>query len=184
MKMNEPLWNPKKTKTYYRAQLRKSFNVIKYHIEFFTYCHLGQSYLDEQYFSRTNNRFKSQEIDSKFSTGYDSILAIILANKMLKDYVENLISTQGPDCRGNSGITWTAKKAYLVELIYALHKAEAFNNGNAELKQIATLFENHFNVTLGNFYRHFQEIGIRKSGRTTFIDLLKKKLEQRFDEDI
>jgi len=86
-----------------------------------------------------------------------------------------------PDLIGNSSLTWTAKKAYLVELIYALHALMR----SIMVKQnqaIANLFESLFNVSLGNFYRHFSEIGIRKSGQTNFIDQLKERLEQKMDE--
>ena len=79
-------------------------------------------------------------------------------------------------------LNWTGTKASLIELIYSLHGVDAINNGNVDIKQIATLFEGLFNIKLGNWYRHFQEIRLRKNGRTNFIDQMKKNLEERLDD--
>lgn len=77
---------------------------------------------------------------------------------------------------------WTGSKASLIELVYALQCGGVFNNGNADLKQIATYFEQAFDVELGNYYRVFQDFRIRKNSRTQFIDELKKVLEKRMDD--
>jgi len=79
-------------------------------------------------------------------------------------------------------LTWTTKKAYLIELIYALQEVGAFNNGIAGVKQIACLFENLFHVSLGNCYRHCVEIRKRKNGKNIIIDMMKARLEQRLDD--
>lgn len=79
-------------------------------------------------------------------------------------------------------LTWTGPKASLIESIYTLHSVEVFNRGKADIKLIASAFETLFNVSLGNCYRVIQEIRIRKSGRTNFLDQLKKKLQERIDE--
>jgi len=78
-------------------------------------------------------------------------------------------------------LLWTAPKAALIELLYSLHSAGVFNDSNAEIGQIARYLQTAFGVDLGNYYRAFQEIRIRKSGRTNFIDMLKKKLVERMD---
>jgi hypothetical protein len=79
-------------------------------------------------------------------------------------------------------LLWTGTRAALVELLFGLHAAGVFNNSNASLAQIARYFETMFGMELGNFHRAFQEIRNRKSGRTNFIDSLKKKLVERMDE--
>lgn len=182
LKMAEPSGDTTCLKTYYYQQIEKLNQYILTNKEFYTYCLSGATHLDEVYFTIRKDSFLPPDTDAHFSTGYDHILASILANRMLKEYIEGLIKNLNTDPNTNSPLTWTTKKAYLVELIYALHAVEAFNGGKAEIKQIAALFENLFNVNLGNFYRHFSEIGIRKSGQTNFIDQLKLRLEQKFDE--
>ena len=122
-------------------------------------------------------------MDAKFSTGYDNILARILAFQLLKDY----FLKQSKDLLGDSplesaNLKWTGTKTALIELIYALQSAETINNGSADIKQIADSFERLFNINLGNYYRHFQEIRLRKSGKATFLNSMKEKFIQRLDE--
>ena len=66
--------------------------------------------------------------------------------------------------------------------MYALQRKGCFNNGQAEIKEIAEFFEQTMDIDLGNYYRTFQEIRIRKSGRTNFLDQLKTVLIQYMDE--
>ena len=182
MKLSEPV-DHERLKFHYFDQLSKQQEFVKAHQEFYIYCVSGSTHFDEQYFTRGKAIFRAPDIDTRFSTGYDNTLARILASHLIRGRVEKLIKRLVDDS-GISPLKWTAKKADLVELIYALHKVEAFNDGKVEIKQIANLLENLFNVTLGNFYRHFQEISLRKGGRTTFIDRLKDKLEQRLNEKL
>lgn len=167
-------------KAYYHQEMESLDQYLLANRAFYTYCLSASTDLDEVYFTIRKDAFLPPDTDAHFSTGYDNVFAVILANQMLKEYVTGLIKNLDGDA--SSPLTWTTKKAYLVELIYALHAVDAFNGGKAEIKQIANLFENLFNVSLGNFYRHFTEIGIRKTGRTNFIDQLKEKLEKRLDE--
>lgn len=81
----------------------------------------------------------------------------------------------------SSSIRWTATKAALVELAYALKATGAINNGNSSIRDIATHLEQAFQQDLSQFYRTFQEIRIRKNSRTTFLDRLKQKLEGWMD---
>lgn len=83
--------------------------------------------------------------------------------------------------QGRNAIKWTAPKAALVELAYALKASGAINNGNASIRDIATHLEQAFQMDLSQFYRTFQEIRIRKNSRTTFLDRLKEKLEKWMD---
>jgi hypothetical protein len=182
LKMNEPSGELSVIKEYYYSELNRLQEYLVGHKEFYAYCLSGSTELDELYFLSRPGTFLSPDSDTRFSTGYDGILAQILANQLIREYVEAIIKNLSSDPGTTSPLTWTTKKAYLVELIYALHGVKAINDGKAEIKQIASLFENLFNVSLGNFYRHFTEIGIRKTGRTNFIDQLKEKLEKRLDE--
>lgn len=182
LKMAEPSGDTTCLKTYYYQQMEELNQYILMNKEFCAYCLSGATDLDEVYFTIRKDAFLPPDTDAHFSTGYDKVLAVVLANRMLKEYLNGLIKKLEGDHHANSPLTWTTKKIHLVELIYALHAVEAFNGGKAEIKQIAGLFESLFNVSLGNFYRHFSEIGIRKSGQTNFIDQLKARLEQKFDE--
>src|SRR6266850_3502516 len=117
LKINEPIADQERVKVYYRNELRKFQAVVKANLEFYLYCLSGSTYLDEQYFTRDKTRFKAPDLDTQFSTGYDHILARILANQLIRENVERTIRNLGSEQAGNSPLTWTTKKAYLVELI-------------------------------------------------------------------
>ena len=67
-------------------------------------------------------------------------------------------------------------KTDLVELIYALHSSGVINNGNVEIKTIATAFQEIFNIDPGNYYHGFIEMRTRKTNQTKFLDKLKDNL--------
>jgi hypothetical protein len=60
----------------------------------------------------------------------------------------------------------------------------SLNHGNADVKDIITELEYLFNVQLGNFYRTYFDMGIRKKSRTPYLDSLKETLERRMDEGL
>lgn len=184
LKIDEPIGNREKLLDFYHHELNHIQDFIKKNPEFHRYCLTNSTHLDEQYFTREHNSTQSPDVDEKFSTGYDTTLAILLANQMLKDYLLSAIKKVGAEADDGSLslLTWTDPKTALIELIYALQSVEAFNNGKADIKQIASSFESLFNTSLGNYYRVFQEIRIRKNGKTNFLDLLKNKFIQRMDE--
>jgi len=181
VKVNEPSGDREVLKAYYHSVLKdlQSYRVV--HKDFLAYCLSGATDLDDVYFLRRNQLLADPTVDSQFSTGYDEILARLLSNRLVTEHVDGQIARLDAGTTA-SPLTWTTKKAYLVELVYALHEAQVFNEGRAGIKEIAALFENQFNTSLGNYYRHFAEITVRKTNRTNFLDLLKAKLTKRLDE--
>ena len=184
LKIDEPIGNREELLDFYHRELNHIQDFIKKHSEFNLYCLTNSAHLDEQYFTREHNLTRSPDVDEKFSTGYDTTLAILLANQMLKEYLLSAIKKIGTEADDGtlSSLNWTGPKTALIELIYALQSVEAFNNGKADIKLIASSFESLFNTSLGNYYRVFQEIRIRKNGKTSFLDQLKNKFIQRMDE--
>lgn len=190
-----PLSSIDDEKNFYLSELKK---ISEYEIEnkeFLSYYRANSTLFDEAYFIRKEPdswlllNFDSFETDMRFTTFYDlkisKILACELLTQFIKDAITKLETVRGcdRDYSGNvSKIKWTAPKVYLIELLYALQSAGSLNNGTIDLKNLASLFENMFDVDLGNFYRVFQEIRIRKQSRTTFIDHLKIHLIKRMDD--
>jgi len=181
LRVNEPLNGVDTLKTYYYRELDLLQDFIRAHQEFYRYCISDSSQLDEQYFIRENATTDCIDIDCRISTGYDTTLAMIQANQMVKKHIHNLIKTISSEY-SESTLLWTGTKTALMELIYALQSVDMINNGKADIKQLATSFETLFNINLGNYYRYMQEMKLRKNGRTNFIDLMKEKLCQRLDD--
>lgn len=147
--------------------------------EFYEYCMTNSTFLDRHYFLRNNQTHKLIDRDEKFSTGHENKLARILANELVKKNILKLLENSGDE---TPALTWTGSKTDLIELMYALQSVHAFNNGSADLKQIASSFERYFNIGLGNYSRVLQDIRLRKSGQTNFLDELTDKLQQKLSQ--
>lgn len=179
---------------YLKKAAAKLFYFYEKHRDFYQYYRAGYTYLDDKYFTRSKDNIISLkweyglDTDPNFTTGQDFIVAKIEGNEKLRVYIENALTELQPE-RGLvenkvypvKKLVWTASKASLLELVYGLQSVKAFNNGNAELQQIATYFEKLFDVKLGNYHRAFQEIRERKKNRTQFLDDIKRRLIEKMD---
>lgn len=164
---------------YYRV-LQRLQNFARKHQAFYEYCMAGSTYLDTNYFTRNRQNIASVDQDEKFTTGFDKMLAKVLAHELIKQFVLAAIRKLQED-RSNSSscpIPWTGSKIAIIELIYALHATGVLNYGKSNVKQIALCFEEVFSIDLSNYARMFSEIKIRKSGQTNFLDQLKDRLSQ------
>ena len=194
-----PLGYSETVKNYYLKELEKINDFFKANSEFYSYYRSGATSLDELYFIRKEPdswlllNFEDYETDTLFTTIYDQKLAKILAFKLVSEFLnssikelektnESLNDTNENQKSKTNQINWTGPKVALVELLYALQSAGSFNNGTIDLKDLASHFEFYFNIDLGNYYRMFQDMRIRKINRTTYLDLLKGRLIQRMDE--
>lgn len=81
-------------------------------------------------------------------------------------------------------LTWTDSKAALVELAYALYSRGSANYGKADIKEIISELEYIFNIHLGNFYRTYLDMAIRKKSPTPFLDSLKESFVRKRDEGL
>lgn len=182
---------------YYCSELDLLTIFFNQNLTFYQYYRTNASYLDDKYFLRGKRDIQiivdnsCFEADPQFSTSYDFKVAKILANELLKIFLtermqelnkETLLKRiqRSPlDC----GLTWTGKKAALVEIIYALETSGNFNKGNTDVKTIAACFEASFNVDLGDFYHIYMELKGRKINRTRYLDILQKNLIRRMEEE-
>jgi len=194
-----PFGDTATVKNYYLKELEKINDFFKANSEFYSYYRSGATSLDEFYFTRKEPdpwlllNFEDYETDPNFTTIYDQKIAKILALKLVSEFLhtsikkldianENLNERKENQIPNSIQINWTGPKVALVELLYALQAAGSFNYGNVDLKDLANHFESYFNIDLGNYYRMFQDIRIRKINRTTYLDLLKGRLIERMNE--
>ena len=182
----------KQKQRHYKAALAKLTTCFRENLEFYKYYRSGNHCLDDKYFVRgrydvrlTLDSFYFQA-DRRFSPSHDYKVARILANELIKAYVEKRLSDLKPH-QGNAvqainhSQKWTGSKVPLTELIYALHAEGAFNNGASELKDITTFFESAFQIDLGHYHRTFLDIRSRNTERTKFLSTLRDKLILRMD---
>lgn len=153
------------------------------HRDFYQYCLSGATHLDKHYFLRAEAHHLNINLDPDFSTGYDMVLAAILADSLLREHLlEKLGRSQDDMTTKSIKLSWTASKADLVELIYALHQAGSINGGNADIGQIASTFESIFNIELGNYYRTYTDIRMRKKNVAVFLEKLQNDFMRKVND--
>ncbi len=164
--------------------------------EFIKYIKTHSTHFDELYFTR--KKYKDLFLndcsviihDAKLCTSYDYLLAEVIAFELLALHIENRIDNLNQSCaistnKFNSNLHWTAKKVDLIELIYALHEAKVFDNGEADIKEITHVFEKAFQIELEDkVYGSFGDIKKRKTNQTRFLSHLQKVLETKIENDL
>ena len=194
IEMKKPNGGNKILKKYYNNELLKLKAFFDNELEFYQYFRSGSTYLDYKYFLRGEFDIKLAldsyyfESDMSFATSHDFKVATILANDLIELYLENQLlmlenneNSEKSQRKPNVKLTWTGSKVALVELMYALHTEGVFNNGAADLKEIAEYFEHVFEIDLGQYRRAFLEIRARKSDKTKFLTTLNEGLFKRME---
>ncbi|WP_057937919.1 RteC domain-containing protein [Algoriphagus resistens] len=171
--------------------LQKQYSPLRIYCQryqlLYEYWCLGRSGFDMDLFVRSErNRTlmltSPLPIGDAYTTPAGKVVARFRAYKELHGFLDKEIAhLKNRKERESHSFKWTATKAALVELAYALKASGAINNGNASIRDIAMHLERAFQQDLSQFYRTFQEIRIRKNSRTTFLDRLKEKLESWMD---
>ena len=195
IEMKRPNGGNRIVKKYYNNELVKLKAFFDNELEFYKYYRSGSTYLDHKYFLRSKFDIKMSlssyyfEADTSFSTSHDFKVAKILANDLIQLYLENqLVMIENKDNgeksqrKPNLKMIWTSPKVALIELVYALHTEGVFNNGAADLKDIAEYFEHIFEIDLGQYRRTFLEIRTRKTDRAKFLTTLNKRLLKRMED--
>ncbi|NOS93042.1 MAG: hypothetical protein HOP30_14055 [Cyclobacteriaceae bacterium] len=157
-------------------ELRKKLEAFRQeHRELIQYCRSGATDRDAFYFGVNAHQVLLPEESPVY------VWSKYLASQKLNDLIEVEIGRRKVVV-DNNDLVWTAPKTNLIELLYALHATNVFNDGKAGVKQLAEAFEKIFQVNLGNYYRVFQDIRQRKINQTVFLDQLKEKFMHRIHE--
>ncbi|MBB4119915.1 VanZ family protein [Mesonia hippocampi] len=181
--------------SFLKRKLKKINRFFYRNADFVSYMELGYTYLDQHFFSKTKhattsfkpitNYTKFLEFDTSHCLLWAKIKAMHRLIAYIRDALKKLEEGKHPeDNPPLYNLKWTASKAAMTELVYALYSARAVNSGNADLKEIAAAFQKIFQIDLGDLYHTFGEIRARKIQLTKFINHLKLALEQRvYDAD-
>lgn len=178
----------KHIRKYFTKELKKLKRFFNNNLDFYKYYRTNNSFVDEKFFLRGKHDIRLWldtfyfEADHRFSTSHDYKVAKIIANDLIQVYLEDRLNNFNQKKSSDASLNWTANKAALTELIYALYSHGVFNNGNTDIKLIAKTFEDTFNIDLGDFYHTFMELKARKMNRTKFLDNLCEALIKKMDE--
>ncbi|WP_299671966.1 RteC domain-containing protein [uncultured Polaribacter sp.] len=181
---SRPIGDPLALKIYYKKELKKILknNATQYNTCFFyQYVRAKREDKDQLFFTRGNKDviYSAKtfffEIDSKFTTLYDCLLALMISEEKLCHYIFNKTATVSSTSKPFKPLQWVASKNAMIELIYSLYTSQSISQ--ATLRQIATIFELVFNIRLGDIHHAFHRMKYRTKSRTLFLDELKMTLE-------
>jgi hypothetical protein len=190
---DKPVGRLEAIKDYYTIYLDRVRIFFDRNESFYMYYRTGKSHFDAEYYLRGKNVDTTphvmQDMDNRLSTLHSFKLSKVMAYEVLVGYLQASIQRLGqPEIDVSSTAnrkrrrSWTDSKAALIELAYAIHSRGSVNHGKDDVKDIITDLEMFFDVQVGNFYRTFQSMRIRKKKRTLYLDTLKESLERRMDD--
>ena len=165
-------------------------------LDFYQYYRSHSTVYDEYYFVRGNADLRlctdsaQFDKDPNFSTGYDYKVAKIIANEMLRIYLNKRLVKLETDNQIEDNLQkylkypfrFTGKKVFLIELGYSLVSSGDINNGNVEIKEMMKFLSTVFQVDLGDYYASYIAMKERKD-RTAYLHHLIDSLIKRMNED-
>lgn len=192
IEINRPTGGDTEIKDYLENELCRIKDFFDRNKTIYRYFRSGDTDKDHLFFLRGKldctiyRESFSFERDPKFSTCCDYKVAKIIANEKVEAFILEQLGSQNGllnKTEPKRRLTWTIKKVFLIELIYLLHWAGAFNYGKATLKEIAAYFEMIFNIDLGtSLSRTLIDIRARK-GHGSFLNLLDRIFIKKIHEN-
>ncbi|AEA43681.1 RteC domain-containing protein [Fluviicola taffensis] len=197
---NFPIGTDKIKKQFLNKHLERFHIFFEENKDFIRYYRSGQTHLDSVYFVRQNAHLHKNmehdfsEIDFRWNTGYDLILAKCMAYEKLELHIKNelariekyddiMASPFNSFVAPKSKLKWTDSKTALVELGYALHANGSINNGNADLKTVMNTLQEMFQVELGDYYKIYHEIKSRKIVQSKYLCQLIESLNNKIESE-
>lgn len=182
---------------YYEKQQEEQKIFFDRHVAFFQYYRSGATYMDNYYFlrGRQGNTIDVDVChldDELFSTGYDHIVARIMAMEMLyaflsvkRTYLQNILEGVSPELLNIKGTyKWTGSTIDLVEMVYALDEMKCINNGEAPIHELAAFVGTLLGVDIRDCYSAYTDMKRRKNeSRTYFLDKMQERLNKRMQQD-
>lgn len=168
------------------------------HVSFYQYYRSGVCYLDRHYFlrGRQEEGFHVDvchlDEDSAFSTGYDRLVARIMAMEMLYAFLtERRRQQRTDDCTSGlvnvkGGFKWTGTLVELVELVYGLQEMGCINDGETPINELTGYFGKLLGIEIKDIlcYNTYANMKHRKNeSRTYFLDKMRERLNLRMQRD-
>ena len=183
-------------RSYINSELDNLTYFFNRNLDFYQYYRSHSTVYDEYYFIRGKADLRlctdsaQFDKDPTFSTGYDYKVAKIIANEMLRIYLNKRIVKLETDNQiedsmqrlNKYNFRFTGKKVFLIELGYSLVSSGDINNGNVEIKEMMNFLSTIFHIDLGDYYASYIAMKERKD-RTAYLHHLIDCLTKRMNED-
>ena len=184
-------------RSYINRELYNLTYFVNRNLDFYQYYRSHSTLYDEYYFVRGKSDLRlctdsaQFDKDPNFSTGYDYKVAKIIANEMLRIYLNKRLVKLETNTQVENNLQkclkypfrFTGKKVFLIELGYSLVSSGDINNGNVEIKEMMNFLGTVFQVELGDYYAAYIAMKERKKDRTAYLSRLQDSLVKRMDED-
>ncbi|MGE7775216.1 RteC domain-containing protein [Chitinophaga sp. NPDC101104] len=151
------------------------------------YFNTGATHLDATYFLRPKEvpitgygslrQLTTPGSETKASHAFARITAAI----MLIDFCYEQLGK--PDPSNDVSFTWTGTNQALTEVLYAFNELQVLDGKRHDITKVKAFFERVFNFKMGNVYKNWEHIRIRKKSRTAFFDEAIIALGKRADYD-
>ena len=188
---------PNVIRSYINRELDNLTYFFNRNLDFYQYYRSHSTLYDEYYFVRGKSDLRlctdsaQFDKDPNFSTGYDYKVAKIIANEMLRIYLNKRLVKLETNTQVENNLQkclkypfrFTGKKVFLIELGYSLVSSGDINNGNVEIKEMMNFLGTVFQVELGDYYAAYIAMKERKKDRTAYLSRLQDSLVKRMDED-
>lgn len=197
IEMRRPLDDKMLDEYYMRCQEEQKLFFDR-HVSFYQYYRSGVNYLDHHYFVRGQQE-EGFDVDvchfydsSDFSTGYDHLVARIMAMEMLYAHLteKRRICLQKDEekpfglLKIKGTYQWTGSAIELVEMVYGLNEMGCLNSGETPIHELAAFMGTLFGVEVRDCYSAYTDMKRRKNeSRTYFLDKMRERLNKRMQQD-
>ena len=171
---------------YYYKAMERAERMMERYLPFYQYYHRrGDVPGQRTIFLRAKGELSPEsgsfvlDEEAEFSTGYDILAARLISVEMLLVHLSRRMerAAQGTETEAvpEKEHRWTNTKVAAILLVYGIHVTGSVDEGNAEIGELAALFEKHFHVDLGNVYHAFGRLRGQQNP-TAFLDEMKERL--------
>lgn len=184
---------------YYMKRQEEQKLFFDRHVSFYQYYRSGACYLDHHYFLRGQQEEGFDvdvcylDEDLVFSTGYDHLVARIMAMEMLYAFLterrhfclqKDDDNTPSALLKVKGSYQWTGNAIELVELIYGLQEMGCLNEGETPIQELSTFMGTLFGIDIRDCYNAYADMKRRKNdSRTYFLDKMRERLNLRMQRD-
>lgn len=167
-------------------------------VSFYQYYRSGATYRDTCYFVRGRYEITPEAVycelldnDPQFSTGYDLLVAKMIATEMLYAYLsERRVSLKQDDdlpveiLKRKGSYKWTGNTIELVELVYGINEMRSINNGEAPIHELVAFLGAFFCIDIRDCYSAYSDMKRRKNeSRTYFLDKMRERLNKKMERE-
>lgn len=175
---------------YYNEEIKKLDNYANNNREFCNYVRSELTYMDHLYFTRGNKppelftSYHQIEIGYEFTTSHGWVLARILANKRLYDYLSKKIRQLENNYAMLDNLLkplpWEGSKINMVVLMYGLIETGQLK---CDINTLAKRFQKVFDIELKDTYRIWADVKIRKKEMFPWLREMIEKLEEKVRDE-